>query len=52
MSKIQYNINVYGDVIGFDGFFEIQIASSGWSLWPLKKSEIKINADNKLAYAA
>ena len=28
------------------------IASSGWLLWPLKKSRIKTNADNQLAYAA
>ena len=39
--------------MGFDSNLEVQVASSGWSLWPLKKSEIKINADNReLAYAA
>ena len=38
--------------MGFDSNLEVQVASSGWSLWPLKKSEIKINADNQLAYAA
>ena len=41
-----------GMYFGFDGIFEVSIASSGWSLWPLKKSEIKINADKELAYAA
>ena len=38
--------------MGFDSNLEMQIASSGWSLRPLKKSEIKLNADNQLAYAA
>ena len=35
--KIVYNINVWG-CNGFDDFLKVQIASSGWLLWPLKKS--------------
>lgn len=35
--KIVYNINV-GGCNGFDDFLKVQIASSGWLLWPLKKS--------------
>ena len=53
--KRKHSIIIYvlhGDVIGFDSNLEAQIASSGWLLWPLKKSKIKINADNQLAYAA
>lgn len=26
---------LYGDVFGFDNNLEVQIASSGWLLWPL-----------------
>lgn len=33
--KFVYNSNVYGGVIGFDSNLEVQIASSGWLLWPL-----------------
>lgn len=32
---------VFGDVLVFDSIPEAYVASSGWLLWPLKKSKNK-----------